>query len=176
MIGEGCHFVDLAAWIVGSAAERVSCTIRPRKDETLQTAQRFSISLEFPDASLATIVYSDGGASGLPKERIEAHARGRSAILDDFKSVELRNGSKRRRIASRTQDKGHRNQFVRLRETLQGTASIPTLDPLQSMATVLAALDAASTGQGRGIGHEPSHAFAQPRGNETALSHEMMES
>ena len=148
----------------------------PAQGETLQTAQRFSVSLEFADASLATIVYADGGASGLPKEHIEAHAGGRSAMLDDFKSLELRDGSKRRRVASRTQDKGHRHQFVRLRETLQGTASIPTLDPLQSMATVLAALDAASTGQGRGIGHEPSHAFAQPRGTDTALSHEMMES
>jgi polar amino acid transport system substrate-binding protein len=176
MLGEGCHFVDLAAWIVGTTAERVSCTIRPRIGETLQTAQRFSMTLEYPDESLATIVYTDGGASGLPKERIEAHARGRSAILDDFRTLELRDGSKSRSVGGRAQDKGHERQFVRLREALQGTASSMVLDPLQSMATALAALDAASTGQGRRIGEEPSHSFEPTSGDELALSHEMMES
>jgi polar amino acid transport system substrate-binding protein len=176
MLGEGCHFIDLAAWIVGATAERVSCTIRPRIGETLQTAQRFSMTLEYPDESLATIMYTDGGASGLPKERIEAHARGRSAILDDFRTLELRDGSKSRSVGGRSQDKGHERQFVRLRETLQGTASFATLDPLQSMATALAALDAASTGQGRRIDEESSLSFEPASGDELSLSHEMMES
>ena len=31
LLGEGCHFVDLASWIVGAPARRVSCVIRPRR-------------------------------------------------------------------------------------------------------------------------------------------------
>jgi len=154
LLGEGCHFVDLASWIVGSPPERVSCMVRPRKGETVQTAQRFSISLEFPDDSVATIIYTDGGAPGLGKELVEAHAGGRSAILDDFRSLELRTGSKRRRLGARTQDKGHQRQFVRLRETLNGQEYAALLDPLQTMAATLAALEAAGDGQGRPIESE----------------------
>lgn len=153
LLGEGCHFVDLASWIVGSAPNRVSCTVRPLPNETVQTAQRFSMSLEYPDASLATIVYTDGGASGLGKERIEAHAGGRSAILDDFRALDLHDGTKHRRIRSRSQDKGHRRQFVRLRATLEGRCPASRLDPLRSMAATLAALQTAGDGCSRRVDH-----------------------
>ena len=168
LLGEGCHFVDLAAWIVGAPPERVACTVRPRDGETIQTAQRFSITLEFGDDSIATIVYTDGGASGLPKERVEVHAGGRSAILDDFRTLELRDGSRRRRVSSRSRDKGHRRQFVRLREALDGRPSV-ALDPLQSMAATLAALEAAGTGRARSVTLEPpsregnSASYSPPR-------------
>jgi predicted dehydrogenase/threonine dehydrogenase-like Zn-dependent dehydrogenase len=165
LLGEGCHFVDLACWIVGAPAERVSCVIRPRTGETVQSAQRFSISLEYADGSLATIVYTDGGAAGLPKELVEVHAGGRSAILDDFRSLELREGSKRRRLGGRTQDKGHDAQFARFREALAGTPAGPQLDPLLSMGATLAALDAAGDGRGRPVRRErsrPSDGSARP--------------
>jgi predicted dehydrogenase/threonine dehydrogenase-like Zn-dependent dehydrogenase len=161
LLGEGCHFVDLASWIVGASADRVSCVVRPRKGETIQTAQRFTISLEYADGSLATVVYTDGGASGLPKELVEVHAGGRSAILDDFRSLEVREGSKRRRLGSRTQDKGHRRQFVRLREALAGSATAPVLDPLLSMKATLAALDAGCDGRGRHVEREQLHSLGE---------------
>ncbi len=152
LLGEGCHFIDLASWIVGAAPERVSCVIRPRKGETIQSAQRFSVTLEFADGSMATILYTDGGASGLPKELVEVHAGGRSAILDDFRTLELRTGSKRRRLGSRVQDKGHRRQFVRLHQALTGDpTAADALDPLVSMAAALAALDAACEGSGQPV-------------------------
>lgn len=162
LLGEGCHFVDLASWIVGAPADHVSCVVRPRAEETIQTAQRFSIVLEYADGSVATIVYTDGGAPGLPKERIEAHAGGRSAVLRDFRSLELRGGMKRRRIGSRSQDKGHRRQFVHLREMLSDPTSSTTLDPLGSMSATLAALAAAGDGASRRIdGSQPHHAAAR---------------
>jgi predicted dehydrogenase/threonine dehydrogenase-like Zn-dependent dehydrogenase len=167
LLGEGCHFVDLASWIVGSAPDRVACAVRPRPGETVQTAQRFSISLEYPDDSVATIVYADGGAPGLRKERIEAHAGGRSAILDDFRRLELYDGTRHRRISSRSQDKGHRRQFVRLREALEGRSPAPALDPLQSMAVTLAALQTAGDGATRRVdeltgSHHPAHGYSHP--------------
>lgn len=157
LLGEGCHFVDLASWIVGAAPQRVSCTVKPHAEETIQTAQRFLISLEFPDDSLATIVYTDAGASGLPKELIEVHAAGRSAVLDDFRSLELRDGTQRSRRGARSQDKGHRRQFARLHEALAGRPASATLDPLHTMAATLAALDAAVDGCARAVEVEPPY-------------------
>lgn len=150
LLGEGCHFVDLASWIVGSVPSRVSCTVRPRTGETVQTAQRFAVSLEFADDSLAMIVYTDGGAPGLRKERIEVHAGGRSAILDDFRSLELHVGGKRRRIGARGQNKGYGRQFEHLVRAMDGAAD-SRLDPLESMAVTLAALTSAGDGRARRV-------------------------
>ncbi|MDQ3632472.1 MAG: bi-domain-containing oxidoreductase [Actinomycetota bacterium] len=172
LLGEGCHFVDLASWIVGAPADRVSCVVRPRAGETLQTAQRFSIVLEYADDSVATIVYTDGGAPGLPKERIEAHAGGRSAILRDFRSLELRDGTKRRRIGSRSQDKGHRRQFVRLREMLSAPASSTALDPLASMSATLTALAAAGDGGSRRVDASREHHVPQRGGYSPVSPHQ----
>ncbi|MEJ7797201.1 MAG: bi-domain-containing oxidoreductase [Solirubrobacteraceae bacterium] len=172
LLGEGCHFVDLASWIVGTPAERVSCVVRPRKDETIQTAQRFSISLEYADGSIANIVYTDGGAHGLPKESIEAHAGGRSALLRDFRTLELRHGSKRRRLGSRNQDKGHRRQFVRLRDMLAAPAASPSLDPLESMMATLTAVTAAGDGRSHRIDSPQPHHPAQRGGYSPVPRHE----
>jgi len=169
LLGEGCHFVDLASWIVGAAADRVSCVVRPRRGETAQTVQRFSLTLEYADDSVATIVYTDGGAPGLPKEYVEAHAAGRSAVLHDFRSLELHDGTKRRRLGSRHQDKGHRRQFVALREMLGDPAATPVLDPLGSMASTLAALAAAGEGCGRRVDSSQRQGPAQTGGYSPAV-------
>jgi predicted dehydrogenase/threonine dehydrogenase-like Zn-dependent dehydrogenase len=143
LLGEGCHFVDLACWLVGAVPTTVQATIQPLQSETLQTAQRFALSLGFADGSLATILYTDKGASGLTKEYVEAHAGGRSGVLHDFRRLELFDGRSREEVRSRRQDKGHRAQFVHLRACLTEGAIDEQLDPLDSMQVTLTALAAA---------------------------------
>jgi len=140
LLGEGCHFVDLACWLVRAVPITVQATIHPLESETLQTAQRFTISMGFADGSLATILYTDQGASGLAKEYVEVHAGGRSGLLDDFHGLELFNGRSRDKVRERRQDKGHRAQFVHLRTRLAKGAAGDELDPLASMAVTLWAL------------------------------------
>lgn len=143
LLGEGCHFVDLACWLVGAVPTTVQATIQPLESETLQTAQRFLVSLGFADGSLATVLYTDQGASGLAKEYIEAHAGGRSGVLHDFRRLELFDGRSRDEVRERRQDKGHRAQFMHLRRRLTEGATDAQLDPLDSMAVTLTALTAA---------------------------------
>jgi predicted dehydrogenase/threonine dehydrogenase-like Zn-dependent dehydrogenase len=146
LLGEGCHFVDLACWLVGAMPTTVQATIQPLQSETLQTAQRFALSLGFADGSLATILYTDQGASGLTKEYVEAHAGGRSGVLHDFRRLELFDERSREEVRGRRQDKGHRAQFVHLRA---GSASGQVLgepDPLDSMEVVIACLRSAEIG------------------------------
>ncbi len=162
LLGEGCHFIDLACWMVGGIPTTVYATIQPRDSETLQTAQGFTVSLGYADGSLATILYTDGGASGLGKEHVEAHAGGRSAVLHDFRRLELHDGRSTDEGRRRRQDKGHHAQFADLyacvaerrpEETLgyldeRGEArsdfSLP--DPLDTMHVTLSALASAQAG------------------------------
>jgi predicted dehydrogenase/threonine dehydrogenase-like Zn-dependent dehydrogenase len=147
LLGEGCHFVDLACWLAGALPTSVRALIQPAAGEELQTTQRFVISLGFADGSLATLLYTDGGASGLRKEYVEAHAGGRSAVLDDYRRLELFDGRSRRELRDRRGDKGHGRQFSHLLACARGGSGVDEEpSPLDSMAVTLAALDAGRKG------------------------------
>jgi predicted dehydrogenase/threonine dehydrogenase-like Zn-dependent dehydrogenase len=143
LLGEGCHFVDFACWLVGGLPERVSCTMRPEAGEPLAAAQTFAVTLDFPDGSLATIAYFAASAPRLAKEYVEAHSSGRSAVLDDFSSLTLMGGGKRSRAGGRSRDKGHREQFAQLRALVEGHGAASTPSPLDTMGVTLRALRAA---------------------------------
>ena len=144
LLGEGCHFVDLACWLAGAIPAAIQATVRPLQGEVLPAAGRFVISLGFGDGSLATILYLDHGASGLAKELVEVHGGGRSGVLDDFRSLELYDGRSRKTVGGRRQDKGHAAQFEDLRARLAAPEDVPAHpDPLETMEVTLAALESA---------------------------------
>lgn len=147
LLGEGCHFVDFVCWLVGELPDRVGCVMHAGPDEPLAASQRFAVTLGFPDGSLATVLYSAAGSTALSKERIEAHAGGRSTVLDDFRHLLLAEGRRRRRRRDRRGDKGHVRQFHHLRRVLDGDAEISDPDPLATMAVTLRALRTAESGK-----------------------------
>jgi hypothetical protein len=135
--------VDLACWLAGELPSTVRAVVQPTAGEELQATQRFVVSLGFASGSLATVLYTDEGATGLAKEQIEMHAGGRSGVLHDFKRLELFDGRSRRELRNRGGDKGHRAQFVHLRSRLRDGDEDEAPAPLDTMAITLAALDAA---------------------------------
>jgi predicted dehydrogenase len=141
LIGEACHFIDFVCWVAGSCPSGVRCAMRGERDQPLAASQRFTIIVEFSNGSLATIIYTDQGAGGEGKEYVEGHSGGRSALIDDFERLTLRQGGKSERRRGR-QNKGHREQFVDLHESLAGRANAwPDPDPLDSMSATLCALE-----------------------------------
>lgn len=143
LVGEGCHFVDFACWVVGSIPRVVKCTMSADGTSALGVGQGFALLLEFGDGSLATVLYTARGAPGLAKEYVEAHAGGRSAILDDFTKLTLLGGRRPVRV-NRRRDKGHLGEFISLHRLITGEATDPSLsqpDPLDSMQATLAALN-----------------------------------
>jgi predicted dehydrogenase/threonine dehydrogenase-like Zn-dependent dehydrogenase len=146
LLGEGCHFVDFACWLVGALPATVACVVRPEPGQPLAGAANFTVTLAFGDGSGATIVYLDRGAQAVRKEYIEAHAGGASAVLDDFSSLKLVDPGGRRHVKSHRGNKGHRPQLAAFRSLLQGAVSASEPDPLATMGVTLAALRAAETG------------------------------
>jgi polar amino acid transport system substrate-binding protein len=151
LLGEGCHFIDLACWIVEAPVVNVSCSMSREPGIPLAAAQGFTATLAFADGSSATVVYTARGASALPKEYVEAHAAGRSAVLDDFRTVRLLDGRHVERRRARSQDKGHNAQFVHIASVLSGAAVEAGPDPLDSMDATLAALAAAHSSDAQGV-------------------------
>ncbi len=80
IIGEACHFIDLARHLVGAKIESAE---RFAMDST--TGDTVSLQLRHADGSISTIHYFANGHRSLPKERIEVFVQGRVLQLDNFR-------------------------------------------------------------------------------------------
>lgn len=88
IIGEACHFIDLAHHLVGAKCVHsyALATEQPKSDNKLfDTA---TINLSFSDGSTATIHYLANGHKSFSKERIEVFTNGRILRLDNFRTIE----------------------------------------------------------------------------------------
>jgi predicted dehydrogenase/NADPH:quinone reductase-like Zn-dependent oxidoreductase len=146
LLGEGCHFVDLAALLAGSPAVSVQAAAVPQPERPLECSDSFALQIRFPGA-VASVTYSGSGDSRLPKERIEAFGGGVAAVLEDFRRLDVyRNG--RCRSWKGPQDKGHREQVARFLAAAAGRSPAPSpASYLDSTRLALACADALRAGQ-----------------------------
>ncbi len=84
IVGEACHFVDLARCLMGSPivgwhVEKVGGGVMSVPSD------RVTLTLNFTDGSMATIHYLSLGHRGFPKERVEVFSEGRVLQLDNFR-------------------------------------------------------------------------------------------
>ena len=109
-----------------------------------------SIDLSFPDGSICTIQYLANGSQILSKEDIEVFAGGKSAILDDFRSLHLfaRDIRNRYRNVFR-QDKGHANAWNAFTHSIinRNEPPIPEVDLIAVGYAALAAEKSRQTGK-----------------------------
>lgn len=122
-IGEGCHFVDLLCHLAGTPAIEAGAVAVPQPGRPIACSDSVSAVMRFPNG-VASLVYSGGGDSSLPKERIEIHGGGLSAVLDDFRLLTLHRGNRATRV-KKAQDKGHRAQVAAFVAALNGTGERP---------------------------------------------------
>lgn len=104
IIGEVCHFIDFVTFLSGSAPVQ----IETKALYDSQSPDNVTISLQFANRSHATISYLTNGDRAYSKERLEVFGGESSAMLDDFRILELVQHGKKQTFRSRfRQDKGH---------------------------------------------------------------------
>lgn len=140
LIGELCHFVDLAADLAGSPVESVSARgLRSAGP----VAENVTVTLACADGGLATIVYTALGPGAMGKELIEGYAGGVGVRVEDFRRLEI-DGN----VRSGAQDKGHGallRAFVAAVST--GAPPVPEADLLRNSAATLAVPQSLRSGQ-----------------------------
>ena len=109
-VSEGCHFVDYGMFLSGSRPSKVSAFGIPCERKPAHLNDNLVVTLQMENGSVVTVIYNSSGAVSMPKERVEVFARNSSAILDDFRSLQLFSGNKRKSVGSGKQDKGHKNE------------------------------------------------------------------
>jgi polar amino acid transport system substrate-binding protein len=137
MIGEGCHFIDLASALVGSNVKTVYAVGTSKAEKSALLNDNLCLSLTFDNGSVANITYTADGSKAMAKEYVEVFGGGHSAQIDDFKEVTLFSGdnnAKQHKLG--VQDKGQKHMISAWLQGLK--AGTPCVEYNCLMATSLA--------------------------------------
>ena len=141
MIGEGCHFIDLASALVRSNMKTVYAVGSSKAEKSTLLNDNLCLTLTFANGSIANITYTADGAKGMPKEHIEVFGGGRSAQIHDFKQVSLFSSDSSNRILKLgVQDKGQKTMIDAWLQALKTGQPCVDYDCLMttSLATIMA--------------------------------------
>jgi predicted dehydrogenase len=146
LLGEACHFVDLIAHLAPGRIVSVYAYAVPDLERPPEASDSVAALLRFDSGSIGSLVYTGAGHPRLPKERVEAHCGGVSAVIDDFRRLEVFAGAKRTE-AKQVQNKGHGRQIERWVAAASGRARAPAPGTyLASTRATLALADSLRTG------------------------------
>ena len=147
-IGEVSHFIDSLAFVACSRIVGVHAAGYGDTELPAQARDNVAVTLEFANGSVGSILYAADGAQRVPKERLEVFSGPRTAMLDDYRRLELFGPSGKEKLGGRRQDKGHRAEiaaFVRAME--QGELPVP-LDEIANVSLAsLATAESLRTGR-----------------------------
>jgi polar amino acid transport system substrate-binding protein len=107
IIGEVCHFIDLAVYIAGSNITSIYANALKEPDNLNDT---LVIHLSFENGSIANISYFSNGSNKVPKEYFEIFCNGQTVIIHDFKTMGIY-GKSISKMKLKTQDKGHKKEL-----------------------------------------------------------------
>jgi predicted dehydrogenase len=146
IIGEACHFIDLAAYLAGS--EITGVVASALGNHPARNADNVSVIIRCKNGSQCVVNYFSNGHKAYAKERIEVYSLGRVLILDNFRKLEGY-GFKGFSSMSGKQDKGHKNQFEAYTGFLQkgGEPIIPFTQIVNTTKATFAAVEAFTSGQ-----------------------------
>ncbi len=146
ILGELCHFIDLARFLAGAAIVKVDAQAALAPQETNDDV---AVTLTFADGSLASILYTSMGDSAYSKERIECFAGGTVLAMDNFLSLSITGNGKSRIIKARAgQDKGHSEELSAFVQAvaLGGPAPVDEEELLETSQATLLVLDSLRLG------------------------------
>lgn len=180
LIGEVGHFIDLLMYLTGSQPTEVSAQALKVSGTQFWAQENTALTVRFADGSLGVVTYLTNGADRFGKERVEVFGNGATAVIDDFRQVELLRGSRRR--SSRdwlSQEKGHQAELTAFIDAIRSGGPAPVFfeDYLLTTLCTFQAVESLRTGQSEAI-HPPnlpatlSHGFSttplSPVGSESS--------
>jgi predicted dehydrogenase/threonine dehydrogenase-like Zn-dependent dehydrogenase len=125
IIGEVCHFVDFICYMTGALPRRIFAQSLAGPGHPALERDSVAITLGMSDGSIGVINYLANGDASVPKEYVEVFGGQRTAILDNFRSLSLHQGNRRRRHRLLNQAKGHREEVAAFIKAVETGASMP---------------------------------------------------
>lgn len=146
IIGEACHYLDLAVFLTGS--EITAVCMNALGQSPAENTDNASILLKFENGSNAVINYFANGSKAYSKERLEVFSNERTWIMDNFRTTEGFGAKGFKNLKTKI-DKGHKNQFVQYVEFLKkgGIPLISWAEIVNVSKASLAAIQSMKTGE-----------------------------
>lgn len=142
ILGEVCHFIDLARFLVGAPIVSVQADAAQAVGGPCDD---LNASLRFADGSLATIAYTALGDTAFSKELIEGYGGGSVVTVDNFRSITIADGGNVKTDRDRTgQDKGFRGAVTAFTNAVIAGGPAP-VDENEVIETSLATLAVAES-------------------------------
>ena len=138
IIGEACHFIDLARFLAD--APIVSVHAVPMGGGEGSLGDCVTIQLKFANDSIASIHYLANGNKSFPKERIEVFGSGKVIVCDNFRVTREIGG--RGKLKTRSQDKGHANELAAFVDSIS-KGSLPPISTDELIEVSRVTLDVA---------------------------------
>lgn len=149
IIGEVCHFIDTAAYLTGDVLPKsvVAKSLSAGRSDVIDQ-DNISITIEYEDGSVATILYIANGDKNLPKEELQVFSSGKTAIMKNFTELELWSGSGKPQTIS-GQGKGHKEEVQAFINSIKtGSASPIHFDSILATTLVTFAIkESLATGE-----------------------------
>ncbi|HSD87563.1 MAG TPA: bi-domain-containing oxidoreductase [Kofleriaceae bacterium] len=147
LLGEVCHFIDLAQAIAGARIRRVYASGIGLPDPASRLRDNVCVNLELTDGSIASIAYTSKGDVSFGKERVEVFGGGVSAVIDDFRTTTVIRNGRPDKLETK-QDKGHAEELARFIKMVTADAPPPiSLADLRSASlATIAALESLALG------------------------------
>jgi predicted dehydrogenase len=142
IVGEGCHFIDLALFLTGSHPIRVMAA------GSTAGVEPSVMVVWFANGSVLTLNYVTSSAPRMPKERIEVTAAGRGWVIEDWRTLLSYAGASVRRSSPGPSAKGHREEIERFVSAVHrgGPEPIPFDQLVATTQTTFCALESARLG------------------------------
>ncbi|MDP9276263.1 MAG: Gfo/Idh/MocA family oxidoreductase, partial [Chloroflexota bacterium] len=147
IVGEVCHFLDSLVYLAEARVSAVAAAAIDEPSLPLQARDNVVVNVTLDDGSVGTISYVAAGSAALPKERLEVFAGAQTAVLDDYRSLELYDDGGLRKQESRQQDKGHRDEVRAFLQSVRTGTSPVALDEMGNVSlAAIAVVESLRTG------------------------------
>jgi predicted dehydrogenase len=148
IVGEACHFIDLARALAGSPIVSMRATVARAAGAPVEDVA--ALQMGFEDGSVAVVQYVANGHRSFPKERIELIWDGMIVHIDNFRRMQGWGVPVPRALIRKGQDKGHEALAAAFVAAVQGRAPapIPPDELLETSAWAIRAGELVAAGGG----------------------------
>ena len=122
IVHECCHFFDFFNFLLGPGEPRILADSAGVTGANSVARDNLSVTLRYPDGSLASLLYVAMGSKEMDRERVEVFGQKSSLVLDDFKELSIYTDRPETVRLPRT-DKGHSNELLEVAKFLGGKES-----------------------------------------------------
>lgn len=147
--GEGGHFIDLFQALCASRPVTVQArSLRPA-EPTRDDLENVAVVITYEDGSVGNVLYLTQGGGKVPKELVEVHGAGQTAVLDNFEQVRHYTSTRTSRVRGRGIHKGQKEELDAFIGALLSGGAMPIAvdDLLDTTLATLAVSDSLRQGQ-----------------------------